>query len=185
MTELDKMLACLPYSIVDPRLVQLRGICRYNLKQFNDAYSKYVDEDTYRKLLINLLPNVHETTLIEQPFYCDYGFNITTEENVFVNFDCKFLDAGRIYIGANTMIGPNVSIYASSHPTDCQQRINHIGVAKPIIIGKNCWIGGNSVILPSVNLGHNVVVGAGSVVTKSFGPNLVIAGNPAKIIKQL
>lgn len=184
MTELDRMLACLSYKTIDPQLIELRKICRYNLKQFNDGYSKYVDSEQYHKLLKNILPNVHETTLIEQPFYCDYGFNIITEENVFVNYDCKFLDAGRIFIGSNTMIGPNVNIYASTHPNDVESRVNHIGTARPIIIGKNCWIGGNSTICPGVNIGNNVIVGAGSVVTRNVPNNVTVCGNPARIIKR-
>ena len=100
-------------------------------------------------------------------------------------FDCVFLDAAPIEIGDNCMIGPKTCIYAISHPLDSQERQKGIGLPKKVTIGNNVWIGGGVTILPGVSLGDNVVVGAGSVVTKSFPDNVIIAGNPAKIIKKL
>ena len=83
------------------------------------------------------------------------------------------------------MLAPNVQIYTATHPIGYKERNSGIEFAKPISIGNNVWIGGNSVICPGVTLGNNVVVGAGSVVTKNFPDNVVIAGNPAKIIKTI
>ena len=83
------------------------------------------------------------------------------------------------------MLAPNVAIYTATHPIDPTERNSGVEYAKKIVIGDNCWIGGNSVICPGVTLGDNVVVGAGAVVTKSFGDNVVIAGNPAKVIKTI
>jgi maltose O-acetyltransferase len=170
--------------MTDPELIQYRKICRLNLKEFNQANSSYIDKNDYLTKLSKLLPYADQSVIIEQPFYCDYGFNIIIKENVFINYDCKLLDACSIYIGENTLIGPNVNIYASSHPLDKDLRLKHIGLARPIVIGSDCWIGGNSTILPGVTIGNNVIVGAGSVVTKNIPNDVTIAGNPAKVIKR-
>lgn len=120
---------------------------------------------------------------IESSFRCDYGYNIHLGENFYANFDCVLLDCAPIRIGDNAMLAPGVHIYTACHPLDAEQRNSGVEFAKPVTIGDNCWIGGASVINPGVSLGNNVVVGSGSVVTKSFGDNVVIAGNPAKPIK--
>lgn len=123
--------------------------------------------------------------MIKPPFHCDYGYNIFLGENFFANFDCVFLDAAPIRIGKNCMIGPKTCIYAVGHPLEPDERAKGIGLPEEVIIGDNCWIGGGVTILPGVTLGDNVVVGAASVVTKSFPSNVVIAGNPAKVIREL
>jgi len=87
-----------------------------------------------------------------------------------------------IVIGSNTWLGPRVSIISMNHNLTSYREYTH---ADPVIIGKNCWLGANAVILPGITLGNHVVVGAGSIVTKSFGDDLLIAGNPAKKIKDL
>lgn len=96
-----------------------------------------------------------------------------------------FLDVCEIRIGDNCFVAPQVGIYTATHPLDPQERISGTEFGKPITIGDNCWIGGSATIVPGVTLGNNVVVAAGAVVTKSFGDNVVIGGNPAKIIKEL
>ena len=95
------------------------------------------------------------------------------------------LDAAKVTIGDNCMIAPQVGFYTATHPLDPVQRATGIEFAKPITIGDNCWIGGMAVINPGVTLGDNVVVASGAVVTKSFGDNVVIGGNPAKVIKEI
>ncbi len=88
---------------------------------------------------------------------------------------------GRIFIGKGTKIGPNVGLINSNHD---RNNLSKSLPGKDIIIGNNCWIGMNSIILPGVTLGNGSIVGAGSVVTKSFsGPNNTIVGNPAIKIK--
>ena len=122
---------------------------------------------------------------IESPFHCDYGDNITLGENFYVNTGCVMLDAAPIIIGKNCMIGPSVGFYTSTHPIDATLRAKHLEAAEPITIGDDVWIGGNVTLLGGITLGDRVVVGAGAVVTKSFKADVVIAGNPAKIIKHL
>ena len=95
------------------------------------------------------------------------------------------LDVCPITIGKNALFGPNCQLLTPLHPLDAQERISGIEYGAPITIGDNFWAGGGVTILPGVTLGDNVVVGAGSVVTKSYGDNVVLAGNPARIIKEL
>ena len=106
-------------------------------------------------------------------------------ENFYANFNCTFLDVCEIRIGDNAMLGPNCQLLTPLHPLDAIERISGLEYGAPITIGNNVWLGGGATILPGVTLGDNVVVGAGAVVTKSFEDNVVIAGNPAKIIKIL
>ena len=83
------------------------------------------------------------------------------------------------------MFGPNVQLYTATHPIDPTERNSGLEYGKPITIGDNVWLGGGSIICPGVTLGDNVVVGAGCVVTKSFGNNVVLGGNPARILKEI
>lgn len=96
-----------------------------------------------------------------------------------------FLDDARIEIGDNAKIGPNCGLYTSGHPVNPFVRNSGFGIARPIVIGHNFWMGGNAVILGGVTLGNNVVVAAGAVVTQSFGDNVVLAGVPARIIRRV
>jgi len=129
---------------------------------------------------------------IENPFFCDYGENIFIGKNTFVNTNCMFLDNNKITIGENGLIGPYVQIYTASHPLKASERIIHEGTtsryltnAKPVSIGDQIWIGGNSIIFPGVTIGNNVTIGAGSVVTKDIPDDVLAIGNPCQVMKQL
>lgn len=136
--------------------------------------------------LIDRIIGSHGKTYdIIQPFRCDYGDNISFGENFFANFNLTILDEAKVTIGDNVFIGPNVSLYTACHPLDPDDRNSGIEWALPITIGNSVWIGGNVTVLPGVTIGDNVVIGGGSVVTKSFASNCVIAGNPAAIIRYL
>ena len=113
------------------------------------------------------------------------GENIHVGENFFANFNLTILDEGRVTIGDNVFIGPNVSIYTACHPLEAEHRNTFDEWAEPVTIGNNVWIGGSVTILPGVTIGDNAVIGAGSVVTRSVPPSVVAAGNPARVIKSL
>lgn len=106
-------------------------------------------------------------------------------KQVYINFNCCILDGGTVEIGDKAMFAPNVSVYTATHPTDPQKRLDGLEMTKKIKIGNNCWIGGNSIIGPGVTIGDNSVVGTGSVVIKDVPPNVVVAGNPARIVNHL
>lgn len=105
---------------------------------------------------------------VESPVHIDYGFNVKLGAGVFVNFNCVFIDTCPITVGARTLFGPNVSLFSGTHPLDPALRNGTEGpeTGKPIVIGEDCWLGGNVTVLPGVTIGRGVTIGAGSVVTK-------------------
>lgn len=183
MTEKEKMLAGQYYDPGDSELVQLRLNARLSTEKFNQTSIAKKEE---RKAIIkSLFGSTGKKIYIEPSFKCDYGENIHVGENFYANFDCVILDVAKVRIGDNCCIAPQVGIYTATHPVDPVERMNGLEYAQSIIIGNNCWIGGHATINPGVKLGHNVVVASGAVVTKSFGDNVVIGGNPARVIKKI
>ncbi|RPB12583.1 trimeric LpxA-like protein, partial [Morchella conica CCBAS932] len=124
---------------------------------------------------------------VNPPFTADYGYNITLGPGSFINFNCTILDTCPVRIGARTLFGPGISIFTASHPLSAAVRNGLKGPedGRPIVIGDDCWFGGNVLVLPGVVVGDGVVVGAGAVVTKSVPSHCVVAGNPARIVKRL
>ena len=183
MREFDKMLAGELYNPMDEELLNLR----INARKITEEYNRTsVSEQEKRKeLLEKLFGKEIEGAYIEPNFKCDYGINIYAGKNLYINFDCVILDVAKVVLGDNCFIAPQVGIYTATHPIDSNQRNSGLEYGKQVTIGNNCWIGGRAIINPGVTLGDNVVVGAGSVVTKSFGSNVVIAGNPARVIKNI
>lgn len=179
----QKMVSGEEYDANHPELIDLLQKTRLKLWRFNNLPPDQTDE--MMLILKDLLGSVDESVTINQPFRCDYGCNIFLGEKCFINFNCTILDEAKVIIGDNAFIGPNVSIFTACHPLQPERRNKLIQWAKPVIIGHNVWIGGNVTFLPGVSVGDNVVIGAGSVVTKKFPSNVVIGGNPAKIIKPL
>lgn len=122
---------------------------------------------------------------VEQPFMCDYGYNIEIGENFYSNHNLTILDANWVKFGDNVFVGPNCAFYTAEHPIDYKERNKGLEYAKPIIIGNNVWIGGNVVVLSGVKIGDNVVIGAGSVVTNDIPSNSVAVGNPCKVMRKI
>ena len=161
----------------------------YNLSnramQITDKINnKYNTPQEIRKLMSELIgQELDEGFGLFPPFYTDCGRNIHIEKNVFINSGCKFQDQGGVYIGENSLIGHNVILATLNHEMDPYHRADlH---PKPIHIGKRVWIGSGSIILPGITIGDNSIVGAGSIVTKDVPPNVIVAGNPAKFIKNI
>ena len=186
LTEKEKMLKGLPYDASDKALRKLFFKCKDKIERYNKTSYKQTKlrEQIIRKLFASAGKNIY----IEPFFYCDYGINISVGDNVYLNTNCVFLDCAEIKIGNNVMFGPGVHIYTAYHSIKPNERfVNNkiIDIAAPVSIGNNVWIGGNVTILPNVKIGDNVTIGAGSVVTKNIPANVVVAGNPCKIIKKL
>jgi len=146
--------------------------------------TEYLMTKNARVLLAELIPNAGSNLYIEPPFHCDYGYNILCGENVYFNVNCVVLDAEKVTIGSNVFFGPGVQLYTASHPLEAEMRRTH-AISKPITIGNDCWIGGNSVVCPGVTIGNGAVIGAGSVVTKDIPDHSLAVGNPAKVIRKL
>lgn len=124
-------------------------------------------------------------TAMDEELGRDHCCHIYVGENFFANYDCTILDVCKVTIGDNCMIGPRVSIYTATHHLDAETRITGLEYGKPVTIGNNVWIGGNAVIAPGVTIGNNAVIAAGAVVVRNVPDNVVVGGNPAKVIKQL
>lgn len=182
-TEKEKMLSGELYHGSDPELVKERLNARRLTRLFNQSLE--TDDEKRTELLRKLFGSTGKNLYIEPSFHCDYGYNIHIGENFYANFDCVFLDVCEIRIGDNCFLAPGVHIYTASHPLEAQERNSGAEFGKPITIGHNVWIGGRSVINPGVKIGNNVVVASGAVVTKDVPDNVVVGGNPAKVIKQI
>ncbi|MNY21902.1 putative acetyltransferase [compost metagenome] len=123
--------------------------------------------------------------LIEQPFMCDYGYNIEIGKNFYSNHNLIILDAAKVTFGENVFVAPNCSFYTAGHPVNFAERNEGLEYAHPITVGNNVWIGGNVVVLPGVAIGDNSIIGAGSVVNKSIPENVIAVGNPCKVVKTI
>lgn len=177
----DKMITGQPYYPNDKELNQLRLNAQRNCFRYNQIDPKNFKE---RKSLIKSLFGKTETMFcVEQPFHCDYGFNIKIGDNFFSNYNLTILDCAPVIIGKNVMFGPSVSIYTAGHPIHAQTRLTGLEYALPVTIGDNVWIGGNVIINPNINIGNNTVIGSGSVVTKDIPDNVVAVGNPCRVIR--
>lgn len=190
MTEKEKMLHGDYYDSRDTELIKIYHKARKLLREYNQLDSELIHE---RERILNELFEFKGTGVwIEAPFFCDYGENISIGENTFINTNCMFLDNNKISIGENGLIGPFVQIYTASHPLKASERIiikenkkGYLTSSKPVKIGNNVWIGGNTVIFPGVIVGDNVTIGAGSVVTKDIPDNVLAYGNPCVVKKSL
>ena len=160
-----------------------RFACRKKIYEFNQLPPE--QDSRIPELLKNLLGKTGENVFINAPFHCDYGTNIEVGENFFANYNLTILDVGKVKIGKNAQIAPNVSIYTAGHPIHPDSRNTGYEYGIPITIGDNVWIGGNAVILPGVTIGNNVIIGAGSVVGKDIPDNMIAAGNPCRVIREI
>jgi maltose O-acetyltransferase len=184
MTEKEKMLAGLVYSAVDEELLKELNEVKDIIHKYNSLLPSASKERF--GILKELLGNTADDEfIINQPFYCDYGKQISIGKRFFANFNLTILDEAPVTIGDDCFIGPNVSIYTACHSTDPIERNTRQEWAEPVKIGDNVWIGGSVTILPGVTIGNNVTIGAGSVVTKDIPAWSVAAGNPCRVIRKV
>lgn len=183
MNQKERMLAGLPYKAWMDGLEEERAECKQKIYDFNMLPPK--ENQKVPEMLKKILGKTGENLWIEAPFHCDYGWNIEVGENFFANYNLTILDVGKVTIGANAQIAPNVSIYTAGHPIHPESRNTGYEYGIPITIGNNVWIGGNVVILPGVTIGNNVIIGAGSVVSKDIPDNWIAVGNPCRPVREI
>ena len=167
----------------DPELIKERIICKEICYDYNNLRPS--DTENREGIIRKLFGKTGQSFLIEQPFYCDYGYNIEIGENFYSNVNCVILDGAKVRFGDNVFIAPNCGFYTAGHPFDVEQRNSGLEYAKPITVGNNVWIGGNVCVLPGVTIGDNCVIGAGSVVNKDIPTGSLAVGNPCRVIRQI
>lgn len=183
MTEKEKSYAGILYQPGDPALVVDREVTVKKLYDYNNLHP--LDRDARQAAIAGLLGKVGDGCTVEQPLFCTYGYNTTLGDNVFINVNCKLMDSGKITIGNNVFIAPNVCLITEEHAMDVEQRLAGLEYTHPVTIGDNVWICTGAIILPGVTIGANSVIGAGSVVTKDIPPKSLAVGNPCRVIRSL
>lgn len=156
----------------------------YRTKKLVVQMNIATEPEEIRSLLSQITETeIHESVNIFTPLHINYGKHTKIGKNVFINFDCVFLDLGGITIGDDVFIAPKVSLLSEGHPISSEDR--HSLNVGPIHIKKNAWIGANATILQGVTIGENAVIAAGSVVSKDVADNTIVGGIPAKILKTI
>lgn len=137
------------------------------------------------RILKGIFGKLEDDAVIVPPFYCDKGSQIYIGKHFYANTGLLILDEAKVTIGNDVFIAPRVSIYTAGHPIDADVRRMELEYAKGVTIGNDVWIGGNVVINPGVKIGNNVVIGSGSVVVKDIPDNVIAAGNPCRVIREI
>lgn len=181
MTNKERRDAEMAY-ISDESVFEEQKECRKILQKLN--FMDRSDFDGIGAVVAELFGK-SDNAFVNPPFYCDYGKHIEVGKNFFANYNCTLIDVAKIRIGDNCMMAPNVSVYTAGHPVHPVSRNSAYEYGKEVTIGDNVWLGGNTVVCPGVHIGSNVVIGAGSVVTKDIPDWCVAAGNPCKVIRKI
>ena len=181
MTEKEKMLRGMLYDADDSALCA----DRVRAKELCHAYNQLRPSDAagMRELLQQLLGKTGETFCVTAPFWCDYGYNIRLGEHFYANHNLVILDCAAVTIGADSLLGPNIGLYAVNHATDAEARIHGACWSSPIHIGRRVWLGGDVKVLAGVTIGDDTIIGAGSVVTKDIPSGVIAAGNPCRVLR--
>jgi maltose O-acetyltransferase len=182
MTEKEKMLAGILFNPMDFEILKERENAKKLCQMFNNMpYEKYEE----RKSILKELFNTSNECYAEPNFFCDFGYNIEVGNGFYANHNCIILDEAKVKIGNNVLLGPNVHVYTVTHPVNPTERASGKELAYPVEIGDNVWIGGGSIICPGVKIGSNTTIAAGSVVINDIPENVLAAGNPCSVIKNV
>ncbi len=166
-------------EIMKEQLGYLDRLYDFNMTRPNELEKR-------QQLMQEMFAEMGEGCYIEPPFHSNWGgHHVHLGKNVYANFNLTIVDDTHVYVGDYTMIGPNVTIATAGHPILPELREKGLQYNVPVHIGKNCWIGAGTLIMPGITIGDNVVVGAGSVVTKDLPSNVVAVGNPCRILREV
>jgi maltose O-acetyltransferase len=180
VTELEKMAAGLWFNPADKTLAMQRQHAKTLCVQMNQQGP--LPFKAHQQVAKQLFAAVG-SCYIEPDFFCDYGHNIELGQNFYANHHCIILDAAKVSIGDDVLLGPAVHIYTVTHPLNAAQRKTGLEQGKPVRIGNSVWVGGGAIILPGVTVGEGAIIAAGAVVTKDVPAYSLVAGNPAVVIK--
>jgi maltose O-acetyltransferase len=179
----ERMLAGDQYIANDPDMAPEGNQAAVLVAKFNATAGD--DHAGRLRILRELLGGIGEGTVIRPPFRCDYGYQTFIGARTFVNWGLIALDVGRITIGDDVQIGPNVQLLTATHPVEAEPRRAKWEGARPIAIGDNVWLGGGVIVCPGVTIGENTVVGAGAVVVRDLPANVVAVGSPARVMRSV
>lgn len=193
MKEKEKMFAGKIYDPFSDGMPEERTRAHILCKAYNDTTE--ADEARRREILDELMPDRGENVYLQGPVYFDFGTHISMGDGSYANFNFTVLDEGRVIIGKNVFIGPNVSLLTPLHPLRYQERnlffnektghLTNLERAGSITIGDNCWLGGGVTVCPNVTIGEGCVIGAGSVVTRDIPPHSLAVGNPCRVLRPI
>lgn len=183
MTELEKLDAGLEFCFADPEVEARKGNAVALCRKLNSI--PHTDREKQQEIIAQLFGSVGENPSILPCFQCDNGKNIHVGRDFLANYNVTILDVAKVCIGDYCLIGPSTLITTVNHPLSPRGRRARLSRVKPVTIGNDVWIGGNCTILPGVTIGNNVVIAAGAVVTRDVPDNCVVAGIPAKRIRDL
>ena len=172
------------YLPMDEEILREQLVYLDSLREYNEI--PHVQMEKRREKLKEMFAEIGDGCYVESPFYSNFGGrNVHFGNGVYANFNLTLVDDTHIYVGDYTMIGPNVTIATAGHPILPQLRQQGLQYNMPVRIGRNCWLGAGVIVLPGVTIGDNVVVGAGSVVTKDLPSNVVAVGSPCRVLREV
>ena len=184
MTEREKLHSGDIYNPGDPEIYKEQLACQEKLHDFNQTRPGELEKRT--AMLRDMFAGIGEGCYIEPPLHANFGGHFVHFGSwIYANYNLTLVDDTHIYVGDNTMFGPNVTIATAGHPIDPELRSRGLQYNMPVHIGKNCWLGAGVIVLPGVTIGDNVVIGAGSVVTKDIPSNVVAVGNPCRVLREV
>ena len=172
------------YLPTDESIMKEQLLCLEKLYDFNNT--RPLDQEKRQAMLKDMFAEIGDNCYIEPPFHSNWGgMNVHFGSNIYCNFNTTLVDDTHIYVGDNTMFGPNVTVATAGHPINAGLRRKGYQYNAPVSIGKTCWIGAGVLIMPGVTIGDNVVIGAGSVVTRDIPSNVVAVGNPCRVLREV
>lgn len=180
----EKMHSTQLYDPGDAELVKEQTKCLDRLYDFN--MTRPTEEKKRQDMLKEMFAEIGESCYIEPPFHANFGGkHVHFGSHIYANFNFTTVDDTHIYVGDYTMFGPNVVLATAGHPINAELRQKGYQYNAPIHIGRNCWLGSGVLVLPGITIGDNVIIGAGSVVTKDISSNVVAVGNPCKVLREV
>ena len=184
MENKDRMFTGDLYLPNDAAITEEQNACLELLYTFNQTRPS--EQEKRNQLLKQMFAEIGENCYIEPPFHANFGGkHVHFGKNIYANFNLTMVDDGHIYVGDYTMFAPSVIVATAGHPILPELRETVYQYNMPVHIGKNCWIGAGAIILPGVTIGDQVVVCAGSVVTKDLPSNVVAVGNPCQVVREV